>query len=1058
MRRLAGATAFSLAVFAGSVQALSLGQLQLNSGLNQPLDAEITLADIQAAEADGMSVTLASREAFLRAGIDRPSALNDLKFTMGRRANGQPYIKVLSSAPIQEPFLNFLVEVDWSRGSLVREYTVLLDPPVFLADRPEASGQTDGVNVVSQASAFDQNPSLPQPILRSANNNDAIVGIDDLPPLPQVNFSGGANDSAEALVAAAFNEQPLPSSTSQVIAPEAAQLVEASLVEGDIGDAISGVFDQALPAASEAKPKTSNAGSVSRSASTGSKQVKVGSGDTLWGIANGNKPSGTSTQQAMVALLRANKSAFVNGNMNRLRKGAILRMPPREEVLSLSSKDVASVISSQSSSWKTYQKGVQQRPTQSSGGVSTGSSNSGTAVASASTELKLLAPEKSGSAKADAATSVKNNDALNQKAQSDLQAKLSLTTEELVNERAKTNELQDRVKELEGIVDQLTSAVNLRSDSMADLQKKLSDEGQKAGVAVTDLATDALDGAQNAAAGALDAAGDVASGANELAGGVGDIAANGVEAGVSAIGTATEGVVDSIDNVVSTGVEQLPVTVMPEVSAPWWEEYLSMLPYAGVGILVLGGVGYLVGRRRDDEEEIDFDEMEDTHFDDMAPVASASQDDDTLASAIGDAFDKEDLTDAQSVSSSLDADDSLANLTSDTNFGVTSDNEFGTEAQDLSKDDTLSEADVYMSYNLFDRAEELLEEASTKQPDRHQYQVKLLEALAGKGDSAKFASVAESYHQRFGGDSAPEWDRIAVIGQEISPDHRLFGGMGVAASVASEDVISSELDFGSDDDSSLFMDATDVVEVEAAEEDPGLDFESSFLSSDTTDEASSSVLGAAAVAGTAVAADLGSTAGDMADSVSDFFTADGSIDELTLDSESVSSSESNLNDEPLDFSSGFDMTDDKEESELLSSISDIADTVSESDSDGTIDPGLEFDMSEIESTLADLDGTEVKLDQTDTPELSLAGSDNHDFTGDLDFTMMSSGDDNDGLSDDNTMSFETSGDEMDTMLDLARAYIDMGDSDSASGALQEIINGGNEEQRNRANEMLQEIG
>ncbi len=112
--------------------ALGLGRLDLNSALNEPFDARIELLSPTADELDSLNVALADSEAFARAKIERAFILGNLRFALRRSVDGGPdYIRVFSTEPIREPFLNFLVEVSWSKGRLYREYTVLLDPPLY---------------------------------------------------------------------------------------------------------------------------------------------------------------------------------------------------------------------------------------------------------------------------------------------------------------------------------------------------------------------------------------------------------------------------------------------------------------------------------------------------------------------------------------------------------------------------------------------------------------------------------------------------------------------------------------------------------------------------------------------------------------------------------------------------------------------------------------------------------------------------------------------------------------------------------------------------------------
>ena len=167
MRKLATAAAVSLALASGGAFGLGLGDIEMRSALNQPMNAEIPLTSARAEELDGMIVKLADADAFERAGIERTAVLTSLRFAV-ENVGGQPVIRVTSPRPVVEPFLNFLLEVDWPQGRMVREYTVLLDPPVFMTQGP--SQRDDGAErgaVVDTERA----PVAPAPIERSAAND-----------------------------------------------------------------------------------------------------------------------------------------------------------------------------------------------------------------------------------------------------------------------------------------------------------------------------------------------------------------------------------------------------------------------------------------------------------------------------------------------------------------------------------------------------------------------------------------------------------------------------------------------------------------------------------------------------------------------------------------------------------------------------------------------------------------------------------------------------------------------------------------------------------------------
>ena len=129
-KRSARAMALLLALPSAAF-ALGLGDIHLHSPLNAPLDADIELVDVAADEVNTVQVQLASRDTFARYGLDWPTYLNSIKVTTARGSDGRQTIRLRSTDPITEPFVTLLVDVSWSRGHLVREYTMLLDPPVY---------------------------------------------------------------------------------------------------------------------------------------------------------------------------------------------------------------------------------------------------------------------------------------------------------------------------------------------------------------------------------------------------------------------------------------------------------------------------------------------------------------------------------------------------------------------------------------------------------------------------------------------------------------------------------------------------------------------------------------------------------------------------------------------------------------------------------------------------------------------------------------------------------------------------------------------------------------
>lgn len=184
--------------------ALGLGEITLHSALNQPLRADIALVDAAGLEEGELSVSLATAEEFSRAGVERVFFLDDLKFTPVLRGN-RSLIQVTSSKPVNEPFLNFLVQLHQPNGRLLREYTILIDPP----GTPGIEPATDEPAASLPASAF---PSV-QPAVASAPKE----------PLPKAAAAPAPNPLAEQLAASVLQSQQLQSTVDELNAKLQAQ-------------------------------------------------------------------------------------------------------------------------------------------------------------------------------------------------------------------------------------------------------------------------------------------------------------------------------------------------------------------------------------------------------------------------------------------------------------------------------------------------------------------------------------------------------------------------------------------------------------------------------------------------------------------------------------------------------------------------------------------------------------------------------------------------------------------------------------------------------------------
>ncbi|MDT8384104.1 MAG: FimV/HubP family polar landmark protein [Gammaproteobacteria bacterium] len=133
--------------------ALGLGNITMNSALNQPLNAEIELLSLQPDDLNNLVVKLASEEDFQRVGAERAFFLTDIRFDVVKRKNGTAYVQLNSTRTVTEPFLDFVVEARWPRGRILREFTVLVDPPVLSAEAPAPVSQPAAAATPSAAAA-----------------------------------------------------------------------------------------------------------------------------------------------------------------------------------------------------------------------------------------------------------------------------------------------------------------------------------------------------------------------------------------------------------------------------------------------------------------------------------------------------------------------------------------------------------------------------------------------------------------------------------------------------------------------------------------------------------------------------------------------------------------------------------------------------------------------------------------------------------------------------------------------------------------------------------------
>lgn len=1042
LRKLAIAIAASGAMMSASTTyALGMGDIVLDSALNQPLDARIKLLKASELEDWEIKPDLASREEFEKSGVERVFFLNSFKFEIERTESGV-YVNLSSDQPVVEPFLNFLVQVDWPSGRLLREYTLLLDPPVFAEDEP------------SRVSA----PS---------EQNDYDSEIED--------------DSGEML-------------------GDSEEELEATDLPG------SGVYEEEsesdVESVSPEKPKAK------------SKTYAVRKNDTLWEVAIKTRSNRKiSPQQAMLAIQDLNPSAFINGNINRLKKNQVLRVPTSDEMLSRSFSEAVSEVAMQNQA--IAKRKAQLDATRKDEAMTRDDEVSGS-------RLKLLAG-------GDATTGVKRGASGNvlEKAagdQSNLENDLNLALENLDKSTLENQELRTRLDSLEDQINTLQRLINLKDEQMVALQAGVSSTDVKEAKVDADMADD------------LEAPLE-----QEIAATGGDLNFNSAEekpAEAKLIDPVkAEGDEDLASDAVAEKAGEPKVKPKPKakfVYTPPEDEPFDIvafaienpqIPGAVIGALLLALLA--VSRARKRKEEVQ-ENIAENHLDIQDPLDEVASDlEDDFHSEFDDlqlgeeADSTSDFDSAGFDSSELDdfdqADAGLPDSLDDADLG---------EGQDV-----LGEVDVYMAYNRIEPAKELLEKTLQQQPGRNELRVKLLEVLAEVDDQAAFSehfdylmvnaddsekAQAEAIKSRFAGAATADLSDDLGMGLDVSSDSAglnldegeldfdldgldLSSDLDAPTDAAAELSHDSTLDFDMDlsdfdTDSIEVSGQAEELELDGAEQDAGLDFASSLDTLDISDDSVSMDLGSddSLELGSLDAdnsLDLGADLDVTMDSTElESLDLDESLDSLTLDDsgsldvdDGLSFESSDLTDletpeldsdslsmDGADLDLGLDVDLEipslDDELSLDSMEDDLAELSGSMDLDDDLDLGsLESELDsgdiELDESLESLD-LEQSLDvpSLDEPEELAEVSDISDDLvelGSLDAPdeLPPLGDlDLDNLDED--LDFLSGTDESETKLDLARAYIDMDDKDGAKEILQEVLEEGTDQQKEDASKLM----
>ncbi len=770
-----------------------------------------------------------------------------------------------------------------------------------------------------------------------------------------------------------------------------------------------------MPSRSAAAPR--EASPVAMVGAAGEREYgPVQPNDNLWSIAKQMQQGGESIEQVMMALQDYNPSAFVNDNVNNLKVGSVLRLPEDANVTARSKQEAREEFMAQTRAWR-----------------------SGTAAPAPSTErggaraaeppqdrLKLASPKPAGGEQAE------REGAASDEIQR-LQNEILLVRESNEGALQENDALRTRVQELENQIKDIQRLLTLKNDQLAEVQAAQSvaaekmDEMQQPpetaeapvteevvteeavveepGVTVAETPMAAPETAQPPAEQTAQPEPETpeAQPPAEAAGVTPEPAPAVTETQVPSE-PAESPAVEPKPEVQPPKLEKPPVGTTPVKKVGYFdslkENSTMVAAVGGIAVVVIGLLTLVMRRRKEAEAE-------------FAESILVSPDSDIL-------------------SRGTDDNSSLTSPTDETSFM----SDFSPSDIDALQDETgevdpLSEADVYIAYGRYQQAEELIKQAIEKYPDRVELKQKLLEIYYSAKKPDVFTDLAQEMSNAGLQDRNPDaWSKIAAMGKELNPSHALFAGAaGMAAAEGLDEIGDLDLD----------LDAPDITRVPEpaptpappAEEpqdalgDLGGDFDSMDLSElDNLDEMDSESL--------ETDLSLDSEFLNKMEGVDDSQTSEDSdaldidLSDLEVDSIPASSAEAapQVEEEPLPFD--------------LSEIEDVLDKT-QTDDQGAIEleDSESLDNLDLESIEKELEGLSSSLESDeatgDVDEISLLHS--HSENLDLDST-----------------------DEITTKLDLARAYIDMGDNEGAKSILEEVMGEGSDAQQQEAKELLETLG
>lgn len=328
LRKTVVILAILLSSLATQVLALGLGTVTVESALNQPLRVRIEIVQLGDTRLQDVSVQIASLDDFQRFNIERIGFLSEIRFSIAASADGN-FVTLTSNQIVREPYLSFILDTRWPSGRLLSEHTILLDLPVFETQQPIS-------NVRQPISPVLQPPSASGRADVSAPVAPAPEPVVTPPVAPSVSPPAAVASEPETIVT-----DPEPSPEPEVVEPAAVATQTEPAVEETAPQATSPVVEPDVELAAEPAPEPETAPAAPS-------EIETNENDTLSDVALRVRPDDSVTvQQTMLAIQRLNPDAFIDGNMNRMRSGQVLRIPELSAIQSVDPREAIAEIDRQ---------------------------------------------------------------------------------------------------------------------------------------------------------------------------------------------------------------------------------------------------------------------------------------------------------------------------------------------------------------------------------------------------------------------------------------------------------------------------------------------------------------------------------------------------------------------------------------------------------------------------------------------------------------------------------------------------------------------------------------